>query len=263
VKTILKVLEGAGILHPKTSGREEIQLESVRTTLVKACQLWSDELRQTYIGNEFARGQLSRTTLLGWLLEMYHYIKDFPYAIEHGANRAEGRLRRVLVKYANEERGHEEFVLQTLLRLGLSREEVETSAPLLATRAVGFLMRELFEVEPSSALLVAALLEAQEFDEEQIQLFQRKLQEYYAIPAESLVPYFKHQQIDVGLGHAELLASNLDLIQVTEIEKLDALVNKLHDLKHAFDLQGLEIKSYYNSLDGKYFPRQPMTFSSL
>jgi hypothetical protein len=71
----------------------------------------------------------------------------------------------VLRRYADEERGHEGFVLQTLVNLGMSRVEVTTSIPLLSTRLVGFLMRELFELEPASTLMVAAVIEAQEFDE--------------------------------------------------------------------------------------------------
>ena len=44
---------------------------------------------------------------------------------------------------------------------------------------------------------------------------------------------------------------------------LDQVVNKIHDLKHAFDLQGIEIKAYFTTLNGKYLPRQPVTFASI
>jgi hypothetical protein len=107
--------------------------------------------------------------------------------------------------------------------------------------------------------MVAALVEAQEFNEAQIQAFQERVGELYGIRADALGPLFEHQRVDVQMGHAELLAENLDLVEIRERSRLDRLVNGLHDLKHAFDLQGLEIKDYYCALEGKYFPRQPMT----
>lgn len=263
VAALLGSLEPAGIIYTAPSLEERHSIEQVREVLMRACNIWSDELRISYIGNEFSAGKLPKSVLIGWLLEMYHYISDFPFAIEHGALHAKGKLKTLLHRFANEEKGHESFVLDTLVKLGMSKAEVQTSIPLLSTRLIGILMRELFELEPSSALMVAAVVEAQEFDEEQIERFKGKLHEYYSVDARAFDPYFKHQEIDVGLGHAELLASNLDLIQIDDRRILDQVVNKIHDLKHAFDLQGMEIKAYYASLDGKYFPRQAVCFESI
>lgn len=264
VNILLGSLEPASIVYTAGAPTEEkLPQEYIRDVLLRACHIWSDELRISYIGNEFAGGQLPKSVLIGWLLEMYHYIKDFPKAIEHAAHHAKGRLKEVLTKYAEEEKGHEEFVLKTLVNLGLSRTEVETSIPLLSTRLVGFLMRELFELEPSSALMVAAVIEAQEFDEEKIDDFKIRLSNYYGLDPRVFEPYFKHQQIDVGLGHAELLESHLGLIDIDEQPILDQVINKLHDLKHAFDLQGIEIKHYYATLNGKYLPRQAVKFESI
>jgi len=67
----------------------------------------------------------------------------------------------------------------------------------------------------------------------------------------------------VALGHSKLLEDNLELFSVAEPGALDRIVDKMHDLKHAFELQSSEIKSYYGNLSGMYFPRQPMTFSAL
>ncbi|MES2208203.1 MAG: hypothetical protein V4525_15570 [Pseudomonadota bacterium] len=262
VNALLGSLKPAEIIY-FSEAAENPSIEHVRDAFMRACKIWSDELRISYIGNEFAAGKLPKPALVGWLIEMYHYIKDFPYAIEHAAHCATGELKKILTQYANEEKGHEKFVLDTLVNLGLSRSEVETSIPLLSTRLVGFLMRELFELEPSSVLMVAAVIEAQEFNEEQIAEFKVSLAEHYHVDAKAFDPYFKHQQIDVGLGHAELLESHLDLIEIQDRKCLDQVANKIHDLKHAFDLQGIEIKAYFNRLDGKYFPRQPVNFESI
>ncbi|MEF8701338.1 MAG: iron-containing redox enzyme family protein [Candidatus Accumulibacter sp. UW20] len=265
VKALLASLAPAGIVYGSANDAvdEPLSTGHVREVLVRACGIWSDELRLSYIGNEFAEGSLPKSALIGWLIEMYHYIRDFPDAIEHAAAHASGPLKEVLCRYAREERGHEGFVLQTLVNLGMSSAEVTTSIPLLSTRLVGFLMRELFELEPSSALMVAAVIEAQEFDEAQVSRFKARLHEHYGVDVRAFDPYFRHQEIDVSLGHAALLARHLNLIEIDDAALLDQVVNKIHDLKHAFDLQGIEIKAYFTALNGKYLPRQPVTFASI
>jgi hypothetical protein len=260
---ILDSLDKINVLRPASEPEGKLALEYVRNTLKKGCDIWSGELGDTYIGNEFAEGNLPKSVLIGWQLEMYHYVKDFPYAIEHAAKQATGKLKEVLLKYASEEKGHEEFVIQTLENLGLSRKEIETSIPLVSTRMISFLMRELYELAPAAVLMVAAIIEAPDFDEEGIQFFKEKLDRDYHIGVQTFDPFFEHQRVDWSLGHADLLTSNIDLMEINELQVLDQIVNKIHDLKHAFDLQGLEIKAYYTSLDGKYFPRQPVDFNSI
>jgi hypothetical protein len=147
--------------------------------------------------------------------------------------------------------------------LGFSKEEVERSIPLLSTRLIGFLMRELFELEPTSVLLVAAVIEAQEFDAHEIASFKANLSKHYGFEVDVFDPYFRHQEIDVAMGHAELFASHSDFIVINDRQLLDDIVNKLHDLKHAFDLQGLEIKAYFTDLHGKYLPRQSVEFAGI
>jgi len=65
------------------------------------------------------------------------------------------------------------------------------------------------------------------------------------------------------MGHAELLERHIALLDIPDRDRLDQVINNLHDLKHAFELQSLEIKHYYGELQGKYFPRQPMRFAAL
>lgn len=263
VRSTLESLEEARVLCAPSPPRGRVRPEVAREALLRACRIWGEELRLSYVGNELVQGGLSRTVLLGWLLEMYHYVRDFPEAIAQAARAAQGELQRVLNRYTAQERGHELFLVRTLENLGLKREEIEGSTPLVSTRLVGLLMRELFAIEPAAALLVAALVEAQEFDEPQIRLFQERIFQLYGDSEEALGPVFEHQRVDVQMGHARLLEDHLELLAVEDVETLDRLVNGLHDLKHAFDLQGLEIKEYYGTLGGKYFPRQPMGLHSL
>ena len=262
VESILASLREAAVVRD-SSEPPAVSIQDVRRALGQVCEIWSAELRDGYVGNRIAQRAFSRTVVLGWLLEMYHYIRDFPYAIAFAAERASGELKGALERYAGEERGHEEFVVRTLLNMGLSRSEIEGSAPLVATRTVSFLMRDLFAFEPAAAFLMAALVEARDYDAKQIAGYTQRMEELYGFPAQAWDPYFEHQKVDYDLGHWKLLAENERFIQVTERERLDLLVDKLHDLKHGFDLQSLEILSYYEELNGKYFPRQKMQYFAI
>ncbi len=124
-------------------------------------------------------------------------------------------------------------------------------------------MKELFEREPVALLIVAALVEAQEFNSSAIINFKHALAEHYDIPSDALDPYFEHQEIDVRLGHSTLLQSNIEWLDILQGESLDYVLDGVHDIKHAFDIQSLEIKHYYGSLNGRYFPRQAMKYCAI
>lgn len=264
VLQMLAALSDAGLTVTEgASPSGGASLPWIRARLMRASTLWSGALSRQFVANELADGILPKTVLLGWLLEMYHYVHDFPEAIACGASRATGELAKLLQRYVAEERGHERFVLQTLVNLGLGAGEVMSSQPLVSTRLIGLLMRELFALAPESVLLVAALVEADDVPAPQLDGFREQLERTYQLPAGAMEPYFRHQAIDASLGHSKLLSDNMALFNLGEGAVLDQVVNKLHDLKHAFELQSQEIKMYYGDLAGKYFPRQPMRFANL
>ncbi|WP_426172711.1 iron-containing redox enzyme family protein [Massilia sp. TWR1-2-2] len=266
VVSMLAALSDAGLMLPDANQATQCQqptLAHVHDRVERACAAWSRALNRAFVANELIEGKLAKTVLTGWLIEMYHYVRDFPEAIASAASGADGELADLLDRYVEQERGHENFVLQTLVNIGLTGEEVRSSQPLVSTRLIGLLMRELFALAPESVLLVAALVEAHDMAPAQMNEFQQALERAYQLPSGAMQPYFRHQAIDAALGHSELLADNLHLFKVTDAALLDQIVNKLHDLKHAFDLQSHEIRRYYGELGGKYFPRQPMTFAFL
>jgi hypothetical protein len=225
--------------------------------------IWSRELARTFVGNALMDEDVPKTVLIGWLLETYHYVHDFPRAIDTAAQAAgAGPLQALLAQYADEERGHELFVLDTLLNIGLSEAEVRGSRPLGSTRLIGFLMQELFAQYPAAVLPVAALIEAQEVAPEQVERFRVGVERKFQLPGDALAPYFEHQALDARLGHCRLLVDHRECFDVIDRRSLDEITHKIHDLKHAFDLQAAEIRDYYGSPAGRYLPRQPMTFAA-
>lgn len=260
-KNIIDSLAEIGIVYPSVACNDNTEV--INKKLMNLCEIWSEELKINFIGNKLMEGKLPREALIGWLIEMYHYISDFPAAIDVAVNHADGDLKALLMKYANEERHHNIYVLRTLKNLGIKEAEVTSSTPMLSTRLVGFIMRDLFQLCPSSVLLMAALVEANEIEEDKLDVFNDKMKEHYNTPDKAFAPYFDHQNIDAKLGHVNLLKDNLHLLQFDNKQTIDLVVNKLHDLKHAFDLMGLEIENYYEDLMGKYFPRQPIYYDAI
>lgn len=264
VGATLESLAEAGIFHEAVRPVPTLGDDEIRQVLLSACDLWGSQLSATNIMHSIARGSLSRHAFIGWLLETYHYVRTFPQVVEVAVQHSEGELRALLSQYAREERGHERFILQCLNRAGLSESEVESSTPLVATRTIELLLREMWQVEPMSALLVAAIIEADEGvagADEEIREFCRNVTSHYGVPPDTLDPLFEHGRIDAELGHATMAKRNAHLLTLRDRSNLHWLVNALHDLKHAFDLQALEIRHYYQTrMPGNYLPRQAVDF---
>lgn len=261
-KSILSSLREAGIFRASYKPFAELTEEEVREVLFSAARIWSEQLAETNIAVDLRSGILPRNVLHGWLLETYHYIRCFPDAVAHAARYAQGELRTVLEQYAEEERGHESFILRVLEGLGFRKAEVESSIPLTSTRLIDFLMKEMFQMFPAAALLVAAVVEADELEEPEADGFREDIARHYGVDPEVLLPLQKHMMVDSQLGHALLARKHAHLIVLPDEQTLHGTVNKLHDLKHAFDVQKLEIKEYYARV-GNYIPRQAVDFFAI
>jgi hypothetical protein len=115
---------------------------------------------------------------------------------------------------------------------------------------------------PPTVLLVASIIEASEIDIEQKDVVIRELQKHYGFETDTMAPYFTHVKVDIDLGHEQLLANNIEFIKLIPAELLHNITNNIHDIKHAFDLQQLEIEHYYGKR-GNYFPRQFVDFYAI
>lgn len=259
---IAKSLKEASLFQEPALGLEP---EVVRARIQSIVGIWAKELKEQYVANKLLVEPYTKNVLIGWLLEMYHYIRDFPAAIQHAADKCTDlSIKSIIQEYASQERGHEEFVVQSLQNLGLSEEEIRNSHPFPSTQLIGFLMRKLFDASPTMVFAMALLVESQEFEESNIDQFKTMLSQKFQIPLETLAPYFLHQKIDNEMGHGQLLEKHLDLIDVSKQEVVDSALNILHDLKHAFELQSAEIVSYYDGdMQGRYMPRLPMAVTAL
>lgn len=263
VQSIVSSLNDIEMLHLPITDVDQLNEARICNTLIDACRIWRAQLSETHLLNKILSGNSNLQITQGWLLETYHYIKNFPEAIHAAYTACDNQeLKAILYKYYREEVGHEKFIEQTLLKTGLTSEEVKTSIPLVSTRLIDFLLKELFALCPPSVLLVASIIEAAEADIKSKGEVIKNLKNYYDISEDTMEPYFKHVQIDINLGHEKLLINNIEYIKLIKPEQLHIVVNMIHDIKHAIDLQQLEIEHYYNRR-GNYFPRQFVDFYAI
>ncbi len=263
VGEIVSSLSEADILHLPVKHMQEVTQDNIRNTLLDAVRIWRDQLAETHIVNDIINNNVDKNVLTGWLLESYHYVKNFPSALYNAYENCDDEtFKPILYNYYQQECGHEIFVLRCLLKLGLSEAEVKNSIPLVSTRLIDLLLKELFCYSPYSVLLIASVIEASEFDIDSAQDISSKLNKHYGVPLDLLDSYFTHIKVDVEMGHEKLLKENIDYIDKISADKIHEIVNKIHDIKHAFDVQKLEIKDYY-SHKGNYMPRQYVDFFAI
>lgn len=267
VEAVVTAFKDASMIaSPELGG---VTLDEIRERFVGICKLWSIELARDFIPNRLmVSDKYPVEVLIGWLVEMHHYVQQFPILVSVAADAAgpDSPLRPILQTYANQEVGHEQFVLNTLERLGVTADEVGWSEPMLSTVTVRDQILAAVSRTPEAMLLIAALVEASECNTDAMQAMATEFSNRYGIAPDALDPYFEHQRIDHDLGHAELLNKHLDLLFTpsTQLSRVNAALNGLHNVKHAFDLQTLEIlDAYGNGLQGRYFPRQTMELQSL
>ena len=136
---------------------------------------------------------------------------------------------------------------------------LDTSVPLVSTQSILNLLEKLFVDYPWTPLFIAKVIEESEFSSDIADISGNKLKEIYDISYNPLVHLYKHAEIDFSLRHFFILDANKHLISFVDKNNINDVLNRIHDIKHAFDLQKLEIKDYYSHV-GNYFPRQKVDF---
>ena len=262
IKKILAPFQEANVTHPVIGNTAKLSEDEVTQTLTTLANLFGEHLAETTIAHDILESKLKKEVVLGWLVETYHYIKFFPQTLCVAVKHAKGEMKKVIAEYARQEKGHESFILKALEACGLKKEEIEQSTPLVSTRTIQFILEDLFRYEPTSVFIVASIVEAMEYDERSKTKFARTMKKNYQLPISMWDSFFDHIKLDNQLEHQHLMEKHIDYIKKINKKKLNEMVNKLHDLKHAFDLQKLEIKNHYGN-PGSYVPRQYVNFFSI
>lgn len=85
------------------------------------------------------RGRISLDTYIAYLTEAYHHVRHtVPFLMAMGARLPAGMdwLREAVIRYINEEKGHEEWILCDIKAAGGDPDEVRASTPRLETQVL-------------------------------------------------------------------------------------------------------------------------------
>lgn len=136
---------------------------------------------------------------------------------------------------------------------------MQNSVPLVSTQNIIHLMGNLVQKHKFAIFLIAAMIESDSYQEQDADAAIKELMSIYQIGYEAIAPLFEHEKIDCELGHKVLLKKNKKYFEIKEHNDVHSIINAMHDIKHAFDLQKLEIIDYYTKL-GNYVPRKKVDY---
>lgn len=256
IEEMVASLNEIGMVRNETKSANEDFLGKA----IQACEMWAEQVEENHLFNKFLYGDTNRNVLIGFFMETYHYIKAFPSIINAAIDNTDNpELKMVLTEYKQQETGHESFILSTLLKLGMKQAEVESSVPLVSTLNLISMISALFRTHPSTVFLIAKVIESHDFDQAEVTKAIEDITQHYDLEPGTLEPFFQHSQIDYELGHSRLLDEHSHLVSLGDLEKTSFILNAIHDIKHAIDLQCLEIEEYY-SKEGNYIPRQRVDY---
>lgn len=113
--------------------------------------------------NDCLAGRVSRAQYVAFLREAYHHVKHtvpLLVACHSGLEDARAELRPALERYIDEERGHEEWILDDLRACGEDAEAVRAGAPAPATELmVAYVYDYIARVNPVGMLGMVHVLE--------------------------------------------------------------------------------------------------------
>jgi long-chain acyl-CoA synthetase len=93
-------------------------------------------LLETPLISDSIAGQISLPTYVAYLCQAYHHVKHtVPLLMATGARLPESRewLRDAMAEYIDEERGHQEWILNDIVACGFDREAARATQPTLGT----------------------------------------------------------------------------------------------------------------------------------
>jgi hypothetical protein len=132
-----------------------------------------------------------------FLVETYHYVRhscELMRSAWEGIGRDRSELRNYLEQHIEEERGHEQWVLNDLENLGYQREAVTQSLPLSETiELIGSQMYVVRHIQPAGLVGYVYMMESRPPNH----AFLRALQAAYSIPSSAMTFLAGHGDADI------------------------------------------------------------------
>lgn len=202
---ILIVLAKDGVLVNTTAPCEESSPDKFLEYFFSLCRFWSKEIFAQLFWKTLLSGCASRSLVLGWGIEFYHYVES---ANEHMSAavaycRNDSLTRQWLAKHYSQEYNHSSIFLEGLVESGLDRQQTCAAPPLPSTRALINYLKELAISDTIAYMGTFAIVQSPGTREEFNQSYNLLIAQYPF--ASSLFNSFRnHAALDIELGHQEL-----------------------------------------------------------
>lgn len=251
-----KVLIDARLIEEATSPEEFIE------AYLDLCRLWVKEIFTTPFWQAIYSGQASRTLVLGWGVEFYHYVHA---ANEHMAAavaycREDKVVRQWLAEHYVEEHDHGTIFLEGLAVAGLDREQVVNAPPLASTRTLINFLNELAISDSVAYTGAFGIMHAPESDQprDAYQKFYDSLISSYGFAAGMFNAFRQHAALDADLGHEELLLKRI-LVRdgVVGPERIRKILAAARGAVEVFTLYFEGIYEFYSAPNAP-LPRRPL-----
>ncbi|MFD0884953.1 iron-containing redox enzyme family protein [Streptosporangium algeriense] len=229
----------------------------------ESCAMWAQQIGFHRLFSGIELGQLRREVFMGLIMETYHYVKSAPKHIATAiAHCDDPALEPILSEYFTEEWNHAGFLLETLVNMGVPKEQVESAHPIIGTWSLINNMCEIARTDTLSYLACTSLFEARESNADLAAESLRRIATSYGYPEGCVEPMISHMRLDVDAGHKGLLAEALEHREFVTARDAHRAVNNLHDLKHTYDQFHDQIVLYYSDISN-YIPRLKVDYFSL
>lgn len=239
---------------------DSISSSDIFYKICTACSMWAEQLEESHIFNAVLEGEYELNILKGLLLETYHYIRLYPECLKSARDSTDDEdLKNKLDIYYKQELGHEVYVIDCLIKLGFTKNEITESIPLVSTQSLLNMISSIFTKYPYSVPFIATVIEAEDYNEEIANNIRNAIQTNFGIGRDVLDGLIEHMKIDYELGHANIIDAYKNNIKIKNLSDAHDILNSIHDIKHAFDVQKLEIIDYYSHA-GNYIPRQRVDY---
>ncbi|WP_078409907.1 thiaminase II/PqqC family protein [Priestia abyssalis] len=235
----LLITDGEFEKNPFTSGLEFI------IDLEYKVSDWMKVLDSNPFWIELKEGTLAKNAIIGHTIENY-LILEKEYDFDGPIMSFEQNLERreILHEFYKEEHGHDELVLKSLTNIGISREELNKSVPLVYTEGLCNLLNLWSNEDPLSFMASLYILEGVDWEPD---TFIQEISTKYDLPKGFISPQVSHADLNQGHGHGNLTRHLFNTFTLIEKEDQQRITSNLKLLVDTLNEFYKEIHRYYTN----------------
>lgn len=260
---IVSTFAEQGLLREENAELEQIPTDTFLKQLDKSTAMWTEQIGYHRLWSGLESQTLRKEVFLGLIVETYHYISSASRHISTAiAHCTDQEWKHLLSEYLAEEYDHAWKARDSLILMGMPKEQVENAHPLISTWSWTNNLCQIAREDTLGYLACTKLFEARGIETVEGAHALQEVAVAYGYPANCLEPLIGHVEEDVSAQHAGLLEealANRDYIPVAQAHRA---VNNLHDLKHSYDQYNDGIILYYSDVSN-YIPRLKVDYFSL